>query len=85
MGIAYEQLPETGRQWVGEAVCGEAAKDIDKADAVQWVANRRIATILTVSTLLRRGDDTNDPVARSKADETGMHRAGAVEEGRAWS
>ena len=85
MGIAYGRLPAIDRKRVGKAVCCDLARDIDEADAPQSMANRRIARILTVATLLRRGDDTNDPVARSKADETGMHRAGAVEEGRAWS
>ena len=80
MGIAYGQLPGIDGKRAGGAVRGDVAMDIDDADAPQSMANRRIATILTVATLVRRGDDTNDPVARSKAEETSLHRAGAVDE-----
>jgi hypothetical protein len=80
MGIAYGRLPGIDRKRVGKGVCCDVAIDIDEADAPRSMANRRIATILTVATLVQRGDDTNGPVARSKAEETSLHRAGAVDE-----
>jgi hypothetical protein len=84
MGIAYGQLPGIDRKWVGEAVLGDVALDIAEANAPRSSVNWRIATILTVAALVRDGDDTNDPVARSKAKGSCLHRAGAVV-GPAWS
>ena len=84
MGIAYGQLSGIDRKWVGEAVLGDVALDIDEANTQQSSVNWRIATILTVAALVRGGDDTNDPVARSKAKESSLHRAGAVV-GPPWS
>jgi hypothetical protein len=85
MGIAYGQPPGIDCKWVGEAVRGGVALDIDEANAQRSAMNWRIATILTVAALVRRGNDTNDPLARSKAKEASLHRAGAVDVGRAWS
>jgi hypothetical protein len=84
MGIAYGQLPGIDRQWVGGAVGGDVALDIDESTAPRSSVNWRIATILTVAAFVRRGDDTNDPVARSTTKEPSLHRAGAVV-GPVWS
>lgn len=81
MGIAYGQLPGIDGKRAGGAVRGDVVIDIDEADAPQSAVRWRIATILTVAALVQRGGDTNDPVARSKAEEAGLYRAGAVDLG----
>jgi hypothetical protein len=84
MGIAYGQRPGIDRKWVGEAVGGDVALDIDEANGPPSSVYWRIAAILTVAAFVRRGDDTNDPVARSKAKKASLHQAGGVV-GPAWS